>query len=636
MNNIKNTSFDSFDELLNTPPLETDFDLIVERALSRREVLGGVMTFGVGSFLVSTTALSGKARALAANAKIAPALDGFGFDAVSSSTADTISVPEGFTWDLVVKWGDPLFSDAVDFDPKTGGTAASQLRSFGDNNDGMSIFTKGDRYFLVVNNEYTNDEMFFINREGRQAENEDDVRKQMAAHGISVAEIAFKDGRWEVVKDGDLNRRITAASEFDISGPAVGHELLKTSADPAGMSVLGTFNNCGNGETPWGTYLSCEENFNGYFASSDPDIKLSAEQKRYGISAKGKGFGWETIDPRFDLAKEPNEANRFGYVIELDPINPHSTPVKRTALGRFKHENAEVVLTKSGHVVVYMGDDERGEFLYKFVSDGVYDATKPSSHLLNKGVLYVAKFYDDLRGAWLPLTPETTGLSLAEICIHTRQAASKIGATTMDRPEWVAVHPDRAECYCALTNNKERGVSRNKGGDDMAVGGPNPRAENVYGQILKWIPDGDDHLANGFNWSLFAMAGNPDVHEDLRAGSPNINSGNMFNSPDGLAFDKKGRLWIQTDGNYKNKGDFSGMGNNQMLVGNCNSGEIRRFLVGPRECEITGLCFAPDGSTLFVGIQHPGEKGGSHFPDGGVGIARSGVIAIRREDGGEI
>lgn len=232
-----------------------------------------------------------------------------------------------------------------------------------------------------------------------------------------------------------------------------------------------------------------------------------------------------------------------------------------------------------------MGDDERGEFLYKFVSDGIYEEGKSTSQLLSKGTLYVAKFYDDLKGSWLPLNPETTGMSLAEICIHTRLAASKVGATTMDRPEWVAANPTKVECYCALTNNKNRGIKPNKGGDDTPIDGPNPRKKNVYGQILKWIPEKEDHTSTNFSWVLFALAGNPTVHdanaddkqEKLKAGSPNINAGNMFNSPDGLAFDSKGMLWIQTDGKYSNKGDFEGMGNNQMLVGNTKTGEIRRF-----------------------------------------------------------
>lgn len=302
-------------------------------------------------------------------------------------------------------------------------------------------------------------------------------------------------------------------------------------------------------------------------------------------------------------------------------------------MGRFKHENAELALAQDGRVVVYMGDDERGEFLYRFVSDGKYQEGGDNSKLLEQGTLYVAKFEDDLSGTWLALTPSTTGMSEAEICIYTRQAASIVGATTMDRPEWVAVNPHKAEAYCALTNNKNRGKKPNNGGDETPVGGPNPRLGNNYGQIVRWLPVNQDQGADIFAWDLFVMAGNPTQHSDMYAGSDNIDADNMFNSPDGLALDSKGLLWIQTNGKYTNTGDFAGQGNNQMLVGDPATGEIRRFMVGPKECEVTGFAWSADGRTMFVGIQHPGEKGNSHFPGGGDSVPRSCVVAISRENG---
>jgi len=434
--------------------------------------------------------------------------------------------------------------------------------------------------------------------------------------------------------DSDLNRRITADTPMQLTGPAAGHDLLKTAADPSGTKVLGTFNNCGYGQTPWGTYLTCEENFTGYFSASDDTFDVPDDFKRYGIGKKDRGYAWAMADERFDIAKHPNEPNRFGYVVEIDPLNPTSMPKKRTALGRFKHENAALVIAESGHVVVYLGDDERGEFLYKFVSRDRYQPAGDNAELLADGTLYVAKFNDDQTGRWIALTPETTGMaSKAEICVHTRQAASAVGATTMDRPEWVAAHPMRAEAYVALTNNKNRGKKPNKGGDATPVGGPNPRAENNYGQIVRWRPADGDHTDVAFTWDIFVLAGNPVVHKDAYGGSKNINAENMFNSPDGLAFDSLGNLWIQTDGKYSNEGDFAGQGNNQMLQADPDTGEIRRFMVGPKECEITGLCWAPDKRTMFVGIQHPGEKGGSHFPDGGNSVPRSCIVQIRRDDG---
>lgn len=283
------------------------------------------------------------------------------------------------------------------------------------------------------------------------------------------------------------------------------------------------------------------------------------------------------------------------------------------------------------------GDDERGEFIYRFVSDGTYADGGNNSDLLENGSLFVAKFHDDYRGEWLELTPESADMnSQAEVCVWTRQAASAVGATTMDSPEWIAAHPNRAELYCALTNNKNRGLTPNAGGDETPVGGPNPREANHYGQIVRWRPDGSDHTANGFAWDLYLLAGNPTVHSNADAGSDNITADNMFNSPDGLAFDSRGMLWIQTDGNYSNEENFAGMGNNQMLAGDVESGEIRRFLVGPKECEITGITWSPDKTTMFIGVQHPGEKGNSHFPEGGETVPRSCVVAIRRDDGGVI
>ena len=405
----------------------------------------------------------------------------------------------------------------------------------------------------------------------------------------------------------------------------------------AGTKSLGTWNNCANGRTPWGTYLACEENFNGYFSSSDEYYKPSAAMKRYGVGLKDRGYAWATADERFDISKHPNEANRCGYVVEIDPLRPTSTPKKRTALGRFKHENAEIVIAANGKVVAYMGDDERGEFLYKFVSDGTYAEGGDNADLLQDGKLYAAKFEDKLKGHWIELTPEASGLaSEAEVRIHARMAASAVGATTMDRPEWVAAHPSKAEVYCTLTNNKNRAKKPNAGGDATPVGGPNPRKGNNYGQIVRWRPDGGDHTAAGFEWDLFVMAGNPTVHNDAYAGSKNINADNMFNSADGISFDSNGLLWIQTDGNYSNKGDYAGMGNNQMLVGDTETGEIARFMVGPKQCEITGNVRSPDRKTMFVGIQHPGERGDSHFPGGGDSVPRSTIIAITRDDGGVI
>lgn len=603
----------------------TDFRDVLKRAVGRRDVLRGGVSFGAAAFVLSAGGFVPRARA--GN----PVFD---FRPVPANTLDTVTVPEGYSWRVLVAWGDPLWSKGMPFDPATRGTSRSQSLAFGDNNDGMELFEDRGRTILCVNHEYVNKQVIFGNRASGLPETDDDVIKGMAAHGVSVVEVRDGAAGWEVVRDAPLNRRITGRTAMRLAGPAAGHASVRTAEDPDGKTVIGTLNNCGSGRTPWGTYLTCEENFNGYFRASDPAYQPDAAQKRYGLRKSDRGYDLTRVAERFDLSKHPFEANRFGYVVEIDPRDPKSVPVKRTALGRIKHENAALVVNDgTGHVVVYMGDDERGEFLYRYVSKGRYAGETDGGDLLDSGTIYVARFHDDFSGEWLPLDPESVGMTAADICVFTRIAASKAGATTMDRPEWVAVNPNKPEAYVALTNNSSRGRKPNAGGDAQPLNGPNPREDNPYGQIVRWKPAGGDHTARTFTWDLFTMAGNPDQHADEYAGSKNIDSKNMFNSPDGLGFDSRGRLWIQTDGNYSNAGGFAGMGNNQMLVADPNTAEIERFMVGPKECEITGLCWSPDRKTMFVGIQHPGEKGGSHFPDGGDMPPRSCVIAVTKDDG---
>src|SRR5690606_8496672 len=406
-----------------------------------------------------------------------------------------------------------------------------------------------------------------------------------------------------------------------------------------------TFGNCANGMTPWGTYLTCEENFQDYFAASAEDTELTAVQKRYEMSREDDGTDWYLHDPRFDISRHPNEANRFGWIVEIDPHDPDSTPKKRTALGRFAHENAALTVNDDGRIVVYMGDDTRGEHIYRFVSRDRYDPANPQANrdLLDHGTLYVARYHakeGELqgKGEWVALTHGSNGLtaeagfaSQAEILINARLAATAVGATTMDRPEWLAIHPHNGHVFCTLTNNHRRGVR-----EDQPINAANPRARNLYGQIIRWAPSNGDHCADDFDWDLFVIAGNPLVHAGTPyAGSDNITADNMFNSPDGLAFDADGRLWIETDGDFGNSGEYQGMGNNQMLCADPATGEIRRFATGPNGCEITGIAFSPDYRTLFIGVQHPGADGTqSNFPDGGTSKPRSTIMMVRRDDGG--
>ena len=564
-----------------------------------------------------------------------------GFKPIASSTKDEVIVPQGYVAKPLISWGDALFSKARAFDERKiidKKAIENANLVFGDNTDGMSLFElQNGNALLVVNNEYINPEIMFSHKGEKTTL--DDVHYMQNSVGVSIFEISEdKDGFFKVVLDSPYNRRITANTPMKVQGAAKGHKLMQTKADKKGELVLGTINNCANGQTPWGTYLTCEENVDDFFGTSDKNQVFSPSLKRYGFM-KESLYKWE-LDPRFDLAKNPNEANRFGWVVEIDPFNANSTPIKRTALGRFKHENAEILISKDGRVVVYMGDDEANEFLYKFVSKNKFNKTNKAANkdILDSGTLYVARLSGDLLegvGEWVELSYGKNGLdkssgfnSQAEILINARLAASFVGATPMDRPEWIAADLKGEFVYATMTNNTKR--------EQIDVA--NPRTNNIYGQIISWTPQNKDHGDTKFKWSIFALMGNPKVHpNDTRRGSSNINESNMCNSPDGLKFDKFGRLWIQTDGKYSNKGDYAGMGNNQMLCANPNTGEIRRFLSGPVACEVTGSAFSKDSKVMFVGIQHPGEFGAkSHFPNGKNTTPRSTIMQIRKLDGGVI
>ncbi|APO79751.1 phosphatase protein (plasmid) [Rhizobium etli 8C-3] len=616
-------SWDEWDELQNPPPAVTDFDRVVESAISRRSFLGGVLAIGSAAAAMGTLGNLMSSTSVQAQ----DAANRFAFKPIQAFSDNTVHVPDGYSWKPLAKWGQPLFPNVPDIDPINGVSVENSNKVFGENTDGMELFVIGDHQVIALNHEYVNNETNLPHNEKGMPKSADDVKILQNLQGVTVMEVAEGEKGWEIVLDSPFNRRIHHNTPMKLSGPAAGSDLIKTEADPNGTDCLGTFNNCGAGKTPWGTYLTCEENFNGYFGSTDPNFAMPEDFKRYGIVAETR-YGYEAFDPRFDVSKNPNEPRRAGYVVEVDPSDASSTPVKRTALGRIKHENAAVVIARDGRVVVYMGDDERGEFLYKFVSSGIYVPGGDTSRLLDEGTLYVAKFSDDGKGEWLALTPDTTSMKMDEICVFTRQAASKVGATTMDRPEWVAINPVAIEAYCALTNNTNRGVKTNAGGDEMPVGGANPREKNAYGQIVRWYPENDDHADGKFTWDLFVMAGNPDVHKDTYAGSSNINSGNMFNSPDGMMFDSTGLLWIQTDGEDTNEGDFLGQGNNQMLAGDPVTGRIERFLTAPKGAEVTGMTWSADKRTVFVGIQHPDAP----FPDGEGKLPRSTIVAIKRDD----
>lgn len=644
----------------------THFQDIVARAHERRGFLKKGLGLSAALFLAGPLAACGGSDDNSSNTDndnggVKPVEPLLGFKGIAISTADTITVPEGYTAVAFAPWGTPLLAGAPAWKGDGSESAADQALQVGENHDGMHYFAIDGKNgegqdsaegLLVMNHEYCTTQgdgsyqwLFGANHNPADWDVEK-AHKAMNAHGVSIIHIKRSNGKWDIVQGSNYNRRITAQTEMELTGPAAGDVLLRTQADASGRKVFGTINNCGNGWTPWGTYLTCEENFNNYFGTTDPGgDQRDAAQKRYGISATQSGFRWQEVIDRFDYVKEPNEANRFGWIVEIDPFTPNSTPKKRTALGRIKHENAAYHLSSDNRIVVYTGDDQADDYIYKFISDAKFVKGGDNSRLLDKGKLYVAKFNADKagdadfmgKGEWLLLDKDENATLKADarfpnqaaVLIYARLAADAVGATKMDRPEWVAVHPKNGDVYVTLTNHSSRSTTN----------AANPRKDNIFGHIVRWRETGGDAAAMSFEWDIFVLAGNPNVYgkddPQGRAGSSNITKDNTFNSPDGLGFDQFGRLWIQTDGKYSNAKEYAGQGNNQMLCADPGTKEIRRFLVGPKECEVTGLSFTPDSKTLFINIQHPGEGGNSHWP-GGAGIPRSATVIITKNDGGVI
>ncbi|AOE85010.1 PhoX family protein [Pseudomonas sp. TCU-HL1] len=627
--------------------------------LNRRQVLIGGAAMSALAFLGA--AAPGDALAAEPQAKGFPLKPRarLPFEAIPSGRADTISVPPGYKATPFIPWGTPITGRYPAFAEDASNSAQDQAEQIGMHHDGMHFFPidarrgigmRSDHGLLVLNHEYIDAPLLHPNGPtvvGGKRVIAEEVRKEINAHGVSVVEIRRNvNGEWEVVPSR-RNRRITAATPMKIAGPARGHKLLQTRYSPQGTATRGTQNNCSNGFTPWGTYLTCEENWAGYFATRDTD--LPRELKRYGLRNSSR-FGWETLPgdefERFDATRKAadakgdyrNEPNHFGWIVEIDPFDPDSTPVKHTALGRFAHEGLIFAPVKPGRpVVCYSGDDSQNEYIYKYVSRDKYRPGQANGRLLDEGTLYVARFNADGSGDWLALdindrnflkACNVAGVTFAdqgEVLINTRQAADVVGATRMDRPEWGAVNPDNGEVYFTLTNNTARTTA------DAA----NPRPANAYGHIIRWRENSRDHAGRRFDWNIFLLAG-PEGDSRGPNGKP-LGAQNILASPDGLWFDDEGRLWIQTDmsGSQLSAGPF---GNNQMLVADPRSGEMKRFLVGPLGAEVTGISATPDFRTLFVNIQHPGEGSTatnllSAWPDGPGKRPRSSTVVITREDG---
>ncbi|WP_394553178.1 PhoX family protein [Agromyces sp. MMS24-JH15] len=612
---------------------------IASASMSRRTLLAGAAV-GAAAVVIGSSVAGDAPAAFAA-----PAASGrlpFTPIAPQAAATDALVVPAGYAWSPVIRWGDPLFSKKDAFDPAHQ-TAELQSRQFGYNNDYLDIIEGplGYTAVLVANQEYTNENIMFPPA-ADQAEADEQRRVAMAAHGMALVQL-YRTGRrkpWKYVVGAPLNRRITASTEFAVDGPAAGSDLLKTAADPTGRKVLGTLGNCAGGTTPWGTVLSGEENFNGYFRTAG----TSDADRRYGLVDKATARGWEGVDPRFD-ARTPgfeNEPNRFGWIVEVDPLAPNEPPVKHTALGRLKHEGANVIVGKSGHVAAYMGDDERFDYLYKFVSTNRYEksplpaARRRNKQLLSSGSLYVARFTGDSpageitgtgalpgdgafdgTGEWIPLVVDgvshVPGFTTEQVLVTTRLAADAVGATKMDRCEDVEPNPRTGRVYVACTNNTDRGKAGKEGATEA-----NPRSNNRDGHVIEITEAGGDARATTFGWSILLLCGDPATNPSTYfAGFP-ADKVSPISCPDNVAFDSEGNLWISTDGAPSTIGTCDGLF--KVPLEGPERGRVQQFLSVPRESETCGPVIRDEDRMVYVAVQHPGENGTwaaqtSYFPD---------------------
>ncbi len=713
-----------------------EFQAVLDARLSRRSLLRG----GVGT--AATAVLGTLGLSACGGDDDNTTVYQLGFSAVAKSTADVLTVPAGYTARVIYALGDPLTANTpayrndgsdTDFDNRAG-DHHDGMEYFGLSGDGLRADANGSsRGLLVMNHEALTDQFLHVNGVSARPRPAAESDKEVPAHGVSIIEVAKGgDGRFATAQASAYNRRVTPLTPIQLSGPVRGNALVVTRYAPTGQACRGTINNCGTGKTPWGTYLSGEENWMGYFTRGAADNTARSNDKsvaslnRYGSSqGAASRHGWETSGSddkyaRWNISRSGtsadgsddyrNEANTFGYIIELDAYSKTAAIKKRTALGRFAHESAAFSKRVAGKpLAVYMGDDSRGEYIFKFVSAANWvDAdANPSDRIatgdkyLDSGKLYVAKFNADGSGNWIELAIGNSAIAnyagyrfadQADVLVNTRLAADAVGATKMDRPEWCATHPETGEVYYTLTNNSNRKVEA-ASSSQQAVDAANPRAYsdargsgtpgapgNINGHIIRLSETGGEAAAAGFSWDVYLFG----AESGASAGTVNLSSltaDQDFSSPDGLWFSPTTRLaWIQTD-----DGAYTAVSNCMLLagvpgkvgdggtktlnytkadgstlavttrVGKAPTADVlKRFLVGPADCELTGCAETPDGKTLFVNIQHPGEtisaanvadpsKYLSHWPgNAGYGAGgnsarpRSATVAISKNDGGLI
>ncbi|GAA5232111.1 PhoX family phosphatase [Verticiella sediminum] len=683
------------DKVVRNSSDNTPFSEVLEKSLSRRTFMRGSLGAAFATMTAGSLAACGGDGGDEAptvpdptpTPEPTPEPLKLGFDSLPNSMTDACVVPPGYTARVFAPWGTPLDDNAAPWDRNGNNTSNDLLHSTGMHHDGMRYFPldgSSSEGLLVVNHEYIDENALHPNGqtfvEGKRPAEE--VRKEVNAHGVAIMHIR-KDanGGWDIVRNSRYNRRFTSATPMSLAGPVARTDWVKTPYSPTGAQTRGTNNNCGNGYTPWGTYLTAEENWAACFVNTGEQPR---EQKRVGIGNTVGRYQWETAAgdltevqgefARFNIAATGgdatqdwrNEANTFGYLVEIDPYDPSSIATKRTALGRFAHEGAAYSLPEEGKPLsFYSGDDSRFEYIYRYVSDAVWDPRDAErtdrlavgAKYLDKGTLYVARFNDDGSGTWLPLTEASVGKdgrtlkdefgSLAEIIVNTRGAADFVGATPMDRPEWTVVHPSTGDVYVTLTNNTSRNAQ-------TGTNAPNPRLNNANGHIVRWH---DDAASDTFRWEIFVFGS--DAGADADTNRSGLTEFNQLASPDGLGFDDRGILWIQTDngidGGRNNAvakstndqmlavipnavGEIEGVG---PVIDSGNQADLRRFFVGPNEAEITGFAYTPDFTSIFLNIQHPANWPAYDTDDATVVPSsdvrpRSSTVVIQKADGGPI
>lgn len=721
------TPYHEDQELDNNTSDNIHFRDILEQSMSRRSLIAKTASGAVALALAST--LTGCNDSNDDNNSSTPAVDPnkrpekLNFKPVAKNLNDIVTVPEGYQATVLYALGDSINPRVGAWDDNNIPSGPSfQFRS-GDCHDGMHYFglnTSSNRFddnvstqgLLVMNHEYINPT--FLHPKGpTKVDNrrpEDEVLREMNAHGVSIIHIK-KDAttqKVEFIQSSVFNRRITASTVMDFAGAAAGADLLVTSYSPSGKQTRGTHNNCGNGYTPWGTYLTTEENFIGYFQrSSSDDLKRQPHEiialNRYGLKAGASSrYGWETAigqieaqdlysrwnaDVNAAQAAQDyrNSPNTFGWMVEIDPFDVRQNPVKRTSLGRFAHEDSACRVIAGQPLAFYMGDDSRGEYIYKFVSTANWDVKDINGgytmgdKYLNSGILYVAKFNNDGTGQWIELSYGKNGLDAsnktypfrhqADVVTFARLAADSVGATKMDRPEWCTVHPENGEVYVTLTNNSNRGSSyptdaANPRNYEDTYAGSKTNKGNVNGHIIRFKETDNKTTATTFKWDIYLFGAEAKMAANINLSG--LNDNNDFSSPDGMWFDARGVLWIQTDdGAYTDvtncmmlaalpgtlgDGTIATTSNGQQTIvgAKVTDENLRRFLVGPKECEITGIAMTPDNKAIFINVQHPGEdsssydKPSSHWPATQIDPSnttarpRSATVVITRKDGGVI